>query len=286
MLKLNAMQQATWRRPDASLDTNSTQGVEAMPKKDIRPDSRFCSIDGCENIHDSQGYCSSHAHRLRRYGDPLGKPEPIVREKLNVGICKIDGCDSSVKRHGALCYAHYMRKYRTGNPLSDAEKKVIFFNRLISTPTNDCVIWPFAVKDNGYGMDKYEGLQITAHRKALILLTGINPADKLAAHGPCHNRRCVNPHPEHGMHWGTKKSNALDQYRDGTHVSGERNYQANLTDQEAVYAHQLRGKGMSTKEIRAVLPHASEANLQAIFARRSYKHLDLEYLGKWKHKAA
>ena len=40
---------------------------------------RFCSIDGCNRKHNSHGYCSMHAHRLARYGDPLGQPSVGAR---------------------------------------------------------------------------------------------------------------------------------------------------------------------------------------------------------------
>lgn len=35
----------------------------------------ICSIEGCEGKYHANGYCSAHNSRLRKYGDPLGKPE-------------------------------------------------------------------------------------------------------------------------------------------------------------------------------------------------------------------
>ena len=61
-----------------------------------------------------------------------------------------------------------------------------------------------------------------SHRVALMLLTGIEPDGLVAAHGPRHNRACVNPHPEHGMQWATHSENNLDKTRDGTDHRGER----------------------------------------------------------------
>jgi hypothetical protein len=32
---------------------------------------RFCSIENCHKRHDSHGYCSAHAAKFNKYGDPL-----------------------------------------------------------------------------------------------------------------------------------------------------------------------------------------------------------------------
>ena len=34
---------------------------------------RICSVRGCVNKHEAQGYCDKHYHRLRRYGNPKTK---------------------------------------------------------------------------------------------------------------------------------------------------------------------------------------------------------------------
>lgn len=40
----------------------------------IRRYAEYCSVDGCEEKHNSLGYCRSHAQKFRRYGDPLISP--------------------------------------------------------------------------------------------------------------------------------------------------------------------------------------------------------------------
>lgn len=42
--------------------------------------SRTCSISGCGKIHEAKGFCHSHYHRFKRYGDPL---EMHRKEKRN-----------------------------------------------------------------------------------------------------------------------------------------------------------------------------------------------------------
>lgn len=83
-------------------------------------------------------------------------------------------------------------------------------------PPDRCVIWPFAMEKTGYGVLKYNGKKVTASRMALFLFTGYDPVDLDAAHGPCHNRACCNPHPDHGMRWATRQQNMMDMRRDGS----------------------------------------------------------------------
>jgi HNH endonuclease len=51
---------------------------------------RRCSVDGCNNPHNSNGYCTAHNHRLRRYGDPLAGEGRGVKGKRR-GILKLTG---------------------------------------------------------------------------------------------------------------------------------------------------------------------------------------------------
>lgn len=174
--------------------------------------ARRCVVADCDSPHEAKGYCRKHYRRWKAYGDPNGK---YVRQVIVKSECKVLDC--AAKEHsGGYCYRHYMNNYRNGHPYSIGELHEIFICGVVAVPTNNCVIWPFGKKDNGYGITNYIEQAITAHRAALILYTGENPKDKLAAHGPCHNRLCINPHSEHGMGWSDKRSNALDQYRDGT----------------------------------------------------------------------
>ena len=57
---------------------------------------------------------------------------------------------------------------------------------------------------------------------ALIIHTAQDYDNLLAAHGPCHNRACVNPHH---LSWQTHKQNMNDKIRDGTsHIDINPNY--------------------------------------------------------------
>ncbi len=97
---------------------------------------------------------------------------------------------------------------------------------------NDCLIWPYA-KDRrtGYGIVIFHKQTRTAHRVALILHTEVDPKDKQASHGPCHNRLCCNP-----LHlsWKSVEDNHYDKIRDNTHNRGQRHYLSKLTPEKVI----------------------------------------------------
>lgn len=44
--------------------------------------AKTCSVDGCNRPHHSKGYCSPHAHRAARYGDPLAGGTPRIKGRV------------------------------------------------------------------------------------------------------------------------------------------------------------------------------------------------------------
>lgn len=99
-------------------------------------------------------------------------------------------------------------------------------------PCKDCILWPFAVDPrSGYGIVRLNNKTRTAHRTALVLATGKDPENMEAAHGPCHNRRCCNPHH---LSWKTATDNHADKVRDDTHNRGTRQYRAKLTPEKVL----------------------------------------------------
>lgn len=69
---------------------------------------RICEIEGCENKHNSRGYCGKHYTRLRRYNS-IKLPSKKIRK------CKIKKCNNKHLAKG-YCQRHYM-KFRTINSI-------------------------------------------------------------------------------------------------------------------------------------------------------------------------
>jgi hypothetical protein len=121
-----------------------------------RPFDR-CSVEGCDNPYDSHGLCKAHAYRLKRYGDPDGRPMPrrarSPSEMLAAGLTR-------------------------GGP-------------------HECWPWRGSVNPvSGYGQVSWREVGgrkgTVAHRLAWILERGPIPPSYTIDHR-CENRLCCNP---------------------------------------------------------------------------------------------
>lgn len=126
-------------------------------------------------------------------------------------LCSIDGCCNPAYLR-TFCNAHYLRWRRHGDPTGGAISKgepLRWLKEVVRKNQDNCIEWPFASNGNGYGWAFYQSKRIGAHRLALVLSTGQNPPDKVAAHY-CHNRNCVNPNH---LSWQTQSGNLLQTTR-------------------------------------------------------------------------
>lgn len=55
-----------------------------------KPRDRVCSVEGCENKHESVGYCRMHYHRVRRHGS-TGGPERTRTPRPDRTVSPRDG---------------------------------------------------------------------------------------------------------------------------------------------------------------------------------------------------
>ncbi|MCK5602789.1 hypothetical protein KAR91_12990 [Candidatus Pacearchaeota archaeon] len=103
---------------------------------------RYCSVDGCENIHYAKGYCDKHYKNFNIDGNPihirkkntnkayiarlrkckkkdcetLSYMTYCTKHKVELNPkCIIDGCDKNQISKG-MCWTHYQRNRRRGNP--------------------------------------------------------------------------------------------------------------------------------------------------------------------------
>ncbi len=145
-------------------------------------------------------------------------------------ICSIPDCGKRQLAFG-FCRTHYNRFKKHGNPLGGqtfrgAPKK--FIDDVIAAEMgDDCLIWPFCRKADGYASINCKGRSTLASRVVCQEAHGEPPPNHEAAHS-CGNGRlgCVNP--KH-LRWATPQENSADKLLHGTHNRGENCGMSKLT---------------------------------------------------------
>lgn len=102
---------------------------------------KLCSIEGCEAKHSALGYCQTHYHRMRRYGDPNAYHPNATR------TCSVEGCDQPHECKG-YCKLHYSRWRNYGGPENTGVRR---------SPGSGGM-------SNGYKTISINGRQIREHR--------------------------------------------------------------------------------------------------------------------------
>lgn len=233
--------------------------------------SRLCSIPTCRKPVYGRDLCAAHYQRLRKYGDPLGGAKYQITHKPG-GPCGVSGCQKPAKKKG-MCIAHYERQ-RLGKP-SDNPVRVWshapWFREHVSHEGDDCLIWPYATNEVGYGSTSYEGRSSYAHRVMCIMAHGEPPSpDHDAAHS-CGNGfgGCVNPRH---IRWATRQENILDQIEHGTIARGEKKANAVLTENTVRDIRENSGI-ISVREM-ADMYGVSIQTIYAVLSRRNWAWVD------------
>lgn len=204
--------------------------------------TRLCSVEGCGRKHHSGGYCDLHDGRLRRHGFLHGRPPEPDK------VCHVERCEEPYYSLG-YCLPHYSRLKKYGDPLGGGLpyrkrirhiSKAEFIAQALAYDGDDCLVWPFAVNDRGYGsiwVTDADGSKRSApaHRHILELAAGPPPGTSrewFACHAPviCHNPSCVNPRH---LRWDTPAGNNADMIPDETAPRGERSPNALLSETQA-----------------------------------------------------
>lgn len=89
-----------------------------------------------------------------------------------------------------------------------------------------CLLWPYAVDINGYGIMKHEGKSTHVSRIVCEAVLGAPPSTQHEVAHRCNTPACVSP--DH-LRWDTHKGNMADKLTAGTHNRGERHGMSKLT---------------------------------------------------------
>jgi hypothetical protein len=135
---------------------------------------------------------------------------------------------------------------------------------------DECVIWPFYRREDGYAKVKYQGRDTTASFAVCEMAHGKRPSKRHQAAHSCGrgHEGCV---AKNHLSWKTRKGNAKDKIDHGTHTMGSRNPWAKLTEEDAAKILKLKGKKIG-REV-AELFDTSLNNVYRIWARKSWKHI-------------
>jgi len=167
-------------------------------------------------------------------------------------ICSVPGCGKPHLARG-WCNKHLHRWRRHGNPTTMTRaargEPGAFMASLYAMGTDECVIWPFARDENGYG-EIYvgDGLKRDVHTIVCAKINGPRPHADIDACHSCGNGKlgCVNP--KH-IRWDTKKANSKDSLIHGTRKIGEEKPGAHFTNSDIVLIRQLLVAGYRNIDI-------------------------------------
>lgn len=105
-----------------------------------------------------------------------------------------------------------------------------FLAKAMVAETDDCILWPFSLKPNGYADVKIDGRMRYAHRIVCREAHGAPNDESLEAAHSCGKRNCIN---KRHLRWATHKENHQDRITHGTSNRGRTNGNAKL-DERAV----------------------------------------------------
>lgn len=180
----------------------------------------------------------------------------MVRARTQAQItCEVEGCEKPVRAR-CLCNSHYIRLRTLGDPLcgrtfSGGPLAWIVAN--LGHRGSDCLIWPYARNNRGYGRLRVNGRDFLAHRYMLIRSEGEPPHYKSQAMHTCGGGSAGCCNPQH-LRWGSQSENEADKTVHSTDNRGERNGRSVLSRDQVLLIIQMRSAGSSLLQIQNSVP--------------------------------
>lgn len=187
---------------------------------------RICSIPDCGKPRHARTWCGSHYQRWTKFGDPTGGgPDRPLRGSLP----------------GYL------------------EDVVMTFEE------DDCLLWPFAKTNAGYGVIRMDGKNVVVSRYVCERVHGRPPTPEHEAAHSCGNGHLGCVSLKH-LSWKTPVENQADRIIHGTTNRGERHGMSKLTKQDVL---NIR----SSQETNVALAHrygVGVGSINNVLARRTW----------------
>ncbi|QEH79942.1 hypothetical protein EIK56_18115 [Sphingomonas sp. C8-2] len=203
----------------------------------------------------------------------LTKPTVEESNMAKTGLCSVPGCIKRGILRKTFCEPHYDRFMKYGTPYGGGTFRGVplaWLKNRKKWSGNECLIWPFAERGQGYGGVSFEGRNERAHRVMCILAHGPAPSPEHEAAHSCGkgHQGCVNPRH---LSWKTRSGNQQDRVGHGTHNRGERSAMQVLTEPQVVEIRSLHHR--ESQVSLAARFGVSRSTIRAIHDRRSWAWL-------------
>lgn len=201
---------------------------------------------------------------------------------VNTQGCSVEGCERPFYAY-EWCRPHWKRWWRHGDVQADVPIREVgprapdgeplaWLIEAVKIETDECILWPYSVREYGYGIVRWKGKCWRAYHVALLLVGRELPKKPLEIRHLCGRHGCVNPRH---LKVGTAKENQADKLIHGTHNRGERQWQHKLTEQGVREIRALIAQGIKYEDIAAQYD-VSRTTISHIRHRKAWAHVTEE----------